>query len=188
MCGSAPLSPALAARLPGLLGRVPLVRYGTTESGLDVSNPVDAPRPDTVGLPLPGVDCRIWSGAAARAGRGAARHGRRDPAARPAGLRRVLARPRRARRQAFTADGWFRTGDIGVVDPASGHLVIRGRTKELIISGGLNVYPREVELALETHPAVAEAAVAATPAPALGRAGDRLGRAPPRAMTSARPT
>jgi malonyl-CoA/methylmalonyl-CoA synthetase len=68
--------------------------------------------------------------------------------------------------EAFTADGWFRTGDIGTVDPASGHLVIRGRTKELIISGGLNVYPREVEIALERHPAVAEAAVARCPTPA----------------------
>jgi malonyl-CoA/methylmalonyl-CoA synthetase len=64
---------------------------------------------------------------------------------------------------AFTTDGWFRTGDIGAVDPASGHLVIRGRTKEMIITGGLNVYPREVELALETHPSVAEAAVAGVP-------------------------
>jgi acyl-CoA synthetase (AMP-forming)/AMP-acid ligase II len=64
---------------------------------------------------------------------------------------------------AFTPDGWFRTGDIGAVDPLSGHLVIRGRIKELIITGGLNVYPREVEIALERHPAVAEAAVAAVP-------------------------
>jgi malonyl-CoA/methylmalonyl-CoA synthetase len=49
------------------------------------------------------------------------------------------------------------------VDPATGHLVIRGRTKEMIISGGLNVYPREVEIALESHPSVAEAAVAGVP-------------------------
>ena len=61
VCGSAPLSPALAARLPGLLGQLPLIRYGTTETGLDVSNPLGAARPDTVGLPLPGVECRIWS-------------------------------------------------------------------------------------------------------------------------------
>src|SRR2546423_14043580 len=64
---------------------------------------------------------------------------------------------------AFTPDGWFRTGDIGAVDPATGHLVIRGRTKEMIISGGMNVYPREVEIALEGHPSVAEAAVAGVP-------------------------
>jgi malonyl-CoA/methylmalonyl-CoA synthetase len=64
---------------------------------------------------------------------------------------------------AFTQDGWFRTGDIGRVDPVSGQLVIRGRIKEMIISGGLNVYPAEVEMVLESHPSVAEAAVAGVP-------------------------
>ena len=159
VCGSAPLSPSLAAQLPGLLGQLPLVRYGSTESGLDVSNPFGAARAGTVGLPLPGVQCRIWapSGAVAAPGaegeiqlRGPQVFGGywADPAATAA---------------AFTADGWFRTGDIGAIEEASGHLVIRGRSKELIISGGLNVHPREVELALESHPAVAEAAVAALP-------------------------
>jgi acyl-CoA synthetase (AMP-forming)/AMP-acid ligase II len=155
VCGSAPLSPALAGRLPGVLGRLPLVRYGTTESGLDVSNPVDDPRGDTVGIPLPGVLARIRpAGPDGTDGEIQVRGPQvfagywRDPAATEA---------------AFTTDGWFRTGDIGAVDPASGHLVIRGRTKEMIITGGLNVYPREVELALETHPSVAEAAVAGVP-------------------------
>src|SRR5205814_5530618 len=59
VCGSAPLNPALAERLPAVLGRLPLVRYGTTETGLDVSNPVTGPRPDTVGVPLPGVLARV---------------------------------------------------------------------------------------------------------------------------------
>jgi len=158
VCGSAPLSPPLAARLPAVLGRLPVIRYGTTESGLDVSNPVAAPRGDTLGVPLPGVHVRI------RAAHGPAGPGTdgeiqvrgphvfsgywHDPAGTSA---------------AFTPDGWFRTGDIGAVDPATGHLVIRGRTKEMIITGGLNVYPREVEIALETHPSVAEAAVAGIP-------------------------
>ena len=158
VCGSAPLSPALAERLPAVLGRPPLVRYGTTESGLDVSNPVGHLRGDTIGVPLPGVLARI------RATDGWAKPGAdgeiqvrgphvfagywNDPAATEA---------------AFTPDGWFRTGDIGAVDPATGHLVIRGRTKEMIITGGLNVYPREVEIALEAHPSVAEAAVAGVP-------------------------
>ena len=134
---------------------MPLIRYGTTESGLDVSNPVADPHGDTIGVPLPGVLARI------RAADGVAEPGAdgeiqvrgpqvftgywNDPAASAA---------------AFTADGWFRTGDIGAVEPATGHLVIRGRTKEMIITGGLNVYPREVEIALESHPSVAEAAVA----------------------------
>ena len=158
VCGSAPLSPALAARLPAVLGRLPLVRYGTTESGLDVSNPLAGPRGDTIGVPLPGVLARIQ-----------AADGPADPGADgeiqvrgphvfagywhdPAGTE-----------AAFTPDGWFRTGDIGAVEPATGHLVIRGRTKEMIITGGLNVYPREVEIALESHPSVAEAAVAGVP-------------------------
>jgi acyl-CoA synthetase (AMP-forming)/AMP-acid ligase II len=159
VCGSAPLSPALAERLPAVLGRLPLVRYGTTESGLDVSNPLDDPRGDTVGIPLPGVLVRVWA-----PGGGPQTPGEdgeiqisgpqvfagywNDPAATEA---------------AFSPDGWFRTGDIAAVDPATGHLMIRGRTKEMIITGGLNVYPREVEIALEAHPSVAEAAVTGVP-------------------------
>ena len=158
VCGSAPLSPALAGRLAEALGRVPLVRYGTTETGLNVSNTVDDPRGDTVGVPLPGVQARIQAaGGPAELGADGEIQLRgpqvfagywHDPAATGA---------------AFTSDGWFRTGDIGAVDPATGQLRIRGRTKELIITGGLNVYPREVEVALEEHPAVAEAAVAGLP-------------------------
>jgi acyl-CoA synthetase (AMP-forming)/AMP-acid ligase II len=158
VCGSAPLHPVLADRLADVLGHVPLIRYGTTETGLDVSNAVDDRHGDTVGVPLPGVLARI------RAGAGDAEPGAdgeiqlrgpqvfsgywHDPAATQA---------------SFTEDGWFRTGDIGAADPATGHLRIRGRTKEMIITGGLNVYPREVEIVLEEHPSVAEAAVAGVP-------------------------
>ena len=158
VCGSAPLNPALAGRLGSALGRIPLIRYGTTETGLDVSNPLADRHGDTVGVPLPGVLARIHS-AGAEAEPGAdgeiQLHGPQvfsgywhDPA---------------ATRAAFTSDGWFRTGDIGAVDPATGHLRIRGRTKEMIITGGLNVYPREVEIVLEEHPSVAEAAVTGVP-------------------------
>jgi acyl-CoA synthetase (AMP-forming)/AMP-acid ligase II len=158
VCGSAPLSPALAARLPSMLGQLPLVRYGTTESGLDVSNPVGGLRGDTIGVPLPGVLVRI------RAAYGAA-----DPGAdgeiqiRGPHVFAGYWNDPAATQAAFAPDGWFRTGDIGAVDRATGHLVIRGRTKEMIITGGLNVYPREVEIALESHPSVAEAAVAGVP-------------------------
>jgi acyl-CoA synthetase (AMP-forming)/AMP-acid ligase II len=158
VCGSAPLSPALAEQLPAVLGQVPLVRYGTTETGLNVSNIYGQPRGRTIGLPLPGVLARIWSD---RAELPAGHDGEiqlrgpqvftaywHDPAATEA---------------AFTPDGWFRTGDIAQIDPTTGHLIIRGRTKELIITGGLNVYPQEVELVLETHPSVAEAAVSGIP-------------------------
>ena len=158
VCGSASLNPALAERLADVLGRVPLIRYGTTETGLDVSNPIDRRSGDTVGVPLPGVLARVMDN------QGEAKPGAdgeiqlrgpqvfsgywHDPAATQA---------------AFTPDGWFRTGDIGAVDPATGHLSIKGRTKEMIITGGLNVYPREVEIVLEEHPSVAEAAVTGIP-------------------------
>jgi acyl-CoA synthetase (AMP-forming)/AMP-acid ligase II len=174
VCGSAPLNPALAERLTAVLGRAPLIRYGTTETGLNVSNPLDGSRGDTVGVPLPGVLARI------RAGDGTAAPGA-DHEAEPGpghdadlgGDGEIQLRGPQvfagywqdpaATEAAFTPDGWFRTGDIGAVDPATGHLRIRGRTKELIITGGLNVYPREVEIVLEGHPSVAEAAVAGVP-------------------------
>jgi acyl-CoA synthetase (AMP-forming)/AMP-acid ligase II len=193
VCGSAPLRPGLARELPALLGQLPLVRYGTTESGLDVSNPLGRARADTVGLPLPGVECRVWpiqpvtapggEAGAEPGGVGVARlagPGEAEPAggAVPGTDGEIQLRGPQvfggywgdpaATAAAFTADGWFRTGDIGAVEEASGHLVIRGRIKELIISGGLNVYPREVEAALERHPAVAEAAVAGVPHPRWG--------------------
>jgi acyl-CoA synthetase (AMP-forming)/AMP-acid ligase II len=179
-CGSSPLSPALASRLAAMLGRVPLIRYGTTETGLDVSNLLDDPRGDTVGMPLPGVMARIRAddaeaGAGPDHGNGTVRDA--DPGAGhdadfgadgeiqisgPQAFAGYWQDPV-ASRAAFTPDGWFRTGDIGAVDPASGHLRIRGRTKEMIITGGLNVYPREVETVLEEHASVAEAAVAGVP-------------------------
>jgi acyl-CoA synthetase (AMP-forming)/AMP-acid ligase II len=156
--GSAPLSPALAERIPAVLGHLPLVRYGTTESGLNVSHVYGDPHGGTVGVPLPGVMVRIWSqGTELAAGRDGEIQLRgpqvfggywHDPVATVA---------------AFTQDGWFRTGDTGRVDPVTGQLAIRGRIKEMIITGGLNVYPQEVERVLESHPAVAEAAVAGVP-------------------------
>src|SRR3954451_2557937 len=136
VCGSAPLSPSL--KLP----RVPLVRYGTTETGLNVSNPIDGPRGDTIGIPLPGVRVRLVDDEIQI----------RGP--------QVFAGYWKGADDPFD-DGWFRTGDLGAIE--DGHLVIKGRSKELIITGGLNVYPREVELALEDHPAVVEAAVAGVP-------------------------
>jgi acyl-CoA synthetase (AMP-forming)/AMP-acid ligase II len=158
VCGSAPLNPALAERLPAVLGGLPLVRYGTTETGLNVSNTCDDPHADTIGVPLPGVMARLWSGDA-------------EPAAGQDGEIQLRGpqvfggywQDSVATAAAFTQDGWFRTGDIGRVDPVSGQLVIRGRIKEMIISGGLNVYPAEVEMVLESHPSVAEAAVAGVP-------------------------
>jgi malonyl-CoA/methylmalonyl-CoA synthetase len=120
-----------------------------------VSNPYDGERrPGTVGFPLPGVDVRI------------------DDASGEILLRGPNVFPgywgrEEATREAFTADGWFRSGDVGVHD-ADGYLRIVGRAKELIISGGYNVYPREVEDVLLEHPSVAEVAVVGEPSDEWG--------------------
>ena len=143
--GSAPLSPSVAEHAREVLGQTPLVRYGTTESGLDTSQPLNERYPGTVGVPLPSVDLRLGDDGEIQL-RGPQVFGGywREPEATAA---------------AFTPDGWFRTGDVGHIDEATGHLVIDGRIKEMIITGGMKVYPREVELALERHPDVVEAAV-----------------------------
>jgi malonyl-CoA/methylmalonyl-CoA synthetase len=155
ICGSAPLSPELAETVRARLDQLPLERYGTTESGLNVSNPYDGPRrPGTVGLALPGVELRIADDGEVLL-RG------------PQVFAGYWNRPE-ATAEAFHEKGWFRTGDIGQIDPATGYLTITGRRKELIITGGLNVYPREVELALERHPAVGQAAVAGLASPRWG--------------------
>jgi acyl-CoA synthetase (AMP-forming)/AMP-acid ligase II len=137
--GSAPLSEPAAREAARVLGHLPLVRYGLTESGLDVSQVYGEPhRTETVGVPLPGVLVRL------------AEDGEIE-----------VKGP-----QVFV-DGWFRTGDLGRLDEF-GELVIEGRLKEMIITGGLKVHPREVELVLEQHPAVAEAAVAGIPSERWG--------------------
>ena len=148
--GSAPLPPAVFDRLADGSGQRVLERYGMTETGMNVSNPYDGERrPGTVGFPLPGVELRladVETGGGSISSRG------------PNVFGGYWGRPE-ATAAAFTDDGWFRTGDIGEHD-ADGYLRLVGRARELIITGGLNVYPREVEDVLLEHPAVAEVAVA----------------------------
>jgi malonyl-CoA/methylmalonyl-CoA synthetase len=156
ICGSAPLSDALAARIERRLGRLPLERYGSTEAGLNVSNAYDGPRrAGRVGWALPGIELRLDGDDGEILVRG------------PQVFEGYWRRPE-ATAEALTEDGWFRTGDLGRLDPEDGSLEITGRSKELIISGGLNVYPREVEAALEDHPAVAAVAVAGVPSERWG--------------------
>jgi malonyl-CoA/methylmalonyl-CoA synthetase len=153
VAGSAPLPPALFERAAKVLGQPVLERYGITEGGIVVSNPYDGPRqPGRVGFPLPGVEVRLGEQSEVHLLGGQVFSGYwRDEA---------------ATREAFV-DGWFRTGDVGEVAD-DGSLAIRGRIKELIISGGFNVYPREVELVLEHHPAVVEVAVVGLPSERWG--------------------
>jgi malonyl-CoA/methylmalonyl-CoA synthetase len=155
--GSAPLPAALHAQLAAEGGVRVLERYGMTETIMNVSNPYDGERrAGTVGFPLPGVELQL-------AGDGSSGEILlRGPNVFPGYWQRETATE-----EAFTADGWFRTGDIGAFDP-DGYLRIVGRSKELIISGGFNVYPREVEDVLLAHPAVADVAV-------VGEASDEWG-------------
>jgi malonyl-CoA/methylmalonyl-CoA synthetase len=153
--GSAALPAELHRSLQERAGVAVLERYGMTETNMLVSNPYDGERrPGTVGFPLPGVEVRLADGSGEIEVRG------------PNVFGGYWQRPE-ATVDAFTGDGWFRTGDLGEHDEA-GHLRIRGRAKELIITGGFNVYPREVEDVLEGHPAVSEAAVVGIPSSEWG--------------------
>lgn len=154
--GSAPLSPTVFERVASASGQRVLERYGMTETLMNVSNPYDGERrPGSVGLPLPGVEMRL--------------------ATRPLGeilikgpnVFRGYWRAEAATAAAFDGDGWFHTGDVGELDEM-GYLRIVGRSRELIITGGFNVYPREVEDVLLSHPAVVEAAVVGTPSEEWG--------------------
>jgi malonyl-CoA/methylmalonyl-CoA synthetase len=154
--GSAPLPAELHAALAAGSGQKILERYGMTETGMLVSNPYEGERrPGTVGFPLPGVAVKLVP----RDG-GAAEIEVRGPNVSAGYLNRPAG---------SLVDGWFRTGDLGTLDD-DGYLRISGRATELIISGGYNVYPREVEEVLREHPAVADAAVVGAPSKEWGEA------------------
>jgi malonyl-CoA/methylmalonyl-CoA synthetase len=158
--GSAPLLPETHAAFAERTGHAILERYGMTETNMIASNPYDGERrAGTVGFPLPGVELRI-DGAAGEAGEIAVR-----------GPNVTLGYWRMPEKTAeeMTEDGWFRTGDVGRLDP-DGYLEIVGRAKDLVISGGFNVYPREVEAVLDAQPGVLESAVIGLPDPDLGEA------------------
>ena len=152
--GSAPLPATLARAIGDRTGQVPLERYGMTETVMLTSNPYSAERrPGTVGFPLPGVSVRLADdGEVQVTGPNVIAGYHEQPA---------------ATREAFTADGWFRTGDLGEFDD-DGYLRLVGRSKDLIITGGYNVHPREVEEALGSHPAVSEVAVVGRPSERWG--------------------
>jgi malonyl-CoA/methylmalonyl-CoA synthetase len=125
-----------------------------TETAMNVSNPYDGERrAGSVGLPLPGVQLRLADDGEILL-RG------------PNVFSGYWGRPE-ATAEAFDADGWFRTGDLGALDD-DGYLRINGRSRELIITGGFNVYPREVEDVLRAHPGVEDAAVVGRPSAEWG--------------------
>ena len=164
--GSALLLASTHAEFEARTGHRVLERYGMTETGMNASNPLDGERrPGSVGPALPGVSLRV-----------ADRDGRPVPAGEIGGLEvrgpNVFSgywRNREKTAEAFRADGWFITGDLAAIGN-DGYVTIVGRDKDMIISGGLNVYPREVEEALESLPGVVESAVVGAPHPDLGEA------------------
>jgi malonyl-CoA/methylmalonyl-CoA synthetase len=158
--GSAPLATETMTTFHQLTGHTILERYGMTETGMNLSNPYAGVRePGSVGTPLPGVSMRIVDTE------------NRDISAGEVG--ELLVRGSNVflgywqadekTAESFSHDRWgrqwFHTGDIARQDPITGYVTLLGRRHELIISGGFNIYPREIEEMLATYPGVAEAAV-----------------------------
>ena len=158
--GSAPLLAEIFGQFEARTGTRILERYGMSETAMLTSNPYDGNRTaGTVGLPLPEVQVRVVGddGEACATDQIGGRH----PGQRPERVRRYWRMPEKTREE-FTADGWFRTGDVGKRD-ANGYISIAGRSKDLIISGGYNVYPKEIESYLDELPGVLESAVVGIP-------------------------
>jgi malonyl-CoA/methylmalonyl-CoA synthetase len=167
--GSAPLLIETFDTFRARTGHTILERYGMSETIMLTSNPYRAGdgerRGGTVGFPLPGVGLRIVDDAGAPCTAGTIGNIQvRGPNV-FAGYWRM---PEKTREE-FTADGWFKTGDVGRID-ADGYVTIVGRSKDLVISGGFNVYPAEIEGVLNEMDGVAESAVIGVPHPDFGEA------------------
>jgi malonyl-CoA/methylmalonyl-CoA synthetase len=164
--GSAPLLPETFALFETRTGQRILERYGMTETGMNTSNPLFGERiAGSVGLPLPGVEARVVG-----------KDGQNIPAGEIGGIEvkgpnvfnGYWGMPEKTTVE-FTADGFFRTGDMGKFCP-NGYLQIVGRANDLIITGGLNVYPKEIEELINALPGIVESAVIGIPHPDLGEA------------------
>lgn len=146
--GSAPLPPHVLERFRELFGQTILERYGMTETFMNLSNPyVGERRAGTVGFPLPGIRVRIEE---------------RELLVKGANVFAGYWNRPDATAAAFTTDGFFRTGDMATVSD-DGYYTLLGRKSDLIISGGFNIFPREIEELLEEQPGVREAAVVGQP-------------------------
>ncbi len=168
--GSAPLLIETFNEWRERTGHTILERYGMSETIMLTSNPYrteeGSRRGGTVGFPLPGVGLRILGD-----------DGREVPRGEIGGIQvrgpnvfKGYWRMPEKTKEEFTADGWFKTGDVGRVDE-HGYTVIVGRSKDLIISGGYNVYPAEIEGYINEMPGVAESAVVGVPHPDFGEVG-----------------
>ena len=156
--GSAPLLESTFAEFEARTGVRILERYGMSEAVIITSNPLDGERiAGSVGYPLPGVDLRVAGGETGLI-----------QIKGPSVFSAYWRMPEKTAEE-FTADGYFITGDVGRQDP-DGRVWISGRAKDLIISGGFNVYPKEIELIFDELPGVSESAVIGVPHPDFGEA------------------
>jgi len=162
--GSAPLLAETHVEFRQKTGHAILERYGMTETNMNTSNPYDGDRiAGTVGFPLPGVELRI-----------ADDNGNALPQGEVGGIevrgpnvfKGYWRMPEKTKTE-FRADGFFITGDVGKID-ARGYVHIVGRAKDLIITGGFNVYPKEIESEIDAMPGVIESAVIGCPHPDFG--------------------
>jgi malonyl-CoA/methylmalonyl-CoA synthetase len=162
--GSAPLLAETHRDFEARTGHRILERYGMTETGMITSNPYDGERiAGTVGYPLPGISARVADNDGRELPRGES--GVLEIAG-PNVFQGYWQMPDKTAEE-FRADGWFITGDIAVMDD-DGRVTIVGRAKDLIISGGFNVYPKEVESEIDALPGVKESAVIGVPHPDFG--------------------
>jgi malonyl-CoA/methylmalonyl-CoA synthetase len=163
--GSAPLLAETHAAFEAVTGHAILERYGMTETQINSSHPYEGPRlPGTVGLPVPGVEVRITD-----TEDGIGQDGIGMIEVRGQNLFTGYWRQPEKTAEDMRGGGWFATGDLGRIDER-GHIQIIGRGKDLIISGGLNIYPGEIESAINDLPGVDESAVIGVPHPDFGEA------------------
>ena len=163
--GSAPLLPDTHSSFLERTGHSILERYGMTETGMNTSNPYEGERvPGTVGLPLPGVEVRI---ANTETGETLGPEDIGMIEVRGPNVCKGYWRMPEKTKAEFRDDGFFITGDLGKID-SRGYVHIVGRGKDLIISGGFNVYPKEVESEIDALPGVVESAVIGVPHPDFG--------------------
>jgi malonyl-CoA/methylmalonyl-CoA synthetase len=163
--GSAPLLAETHVAFEARTGHRILERYGMTETNMNTSNPYEGERrAGTVGFPLPGVEVRIMGEGRVVAPGEVGGIEVRGPNV----FSGYWQMPEKTAEE-LRPDGWFITGDLGRID-GDGYVQIVGRAKDLVITGGFNVYPIEVEMALDDQPGVLESAVIGLPHPDFGEA------------------
>jgi malonyl-CoA/methylmalonyl-CoA synthetase len=170
IAGSAPLLMATFTDWQRRTGHTILERYGMSETAMLTSNPYDTAdgerRGGTVGFPLPGVSLRVQD----EAGQPVPMGEIGDIQVKGPNVFKGYWRMPEKTAEEFTPDGYFKTGDVGQID-ARGYVTIVGRSKDLIISGGYNVYPAEIEGYINALPGVAESAVIGIPHADFGEVG-----------------